>query len=319
MWEMFIESAIPDAGARAYAQRFAGYCLTGLTSEEVFVFCRGPAGAGKSTYIEALRRTWGDYGTTADFSTFVATKKAGGGPQEEIARLAGARLVTSVETRDGQRFAEGLVKLLTGGDTVAARRMYERTFEFVPQFKLLFGSNYRLQADASDEGLWRRLRELPFPTARPRREDRDDTLKAVLTDPAQAGAAILAWAARGLADYLANRLGEPASVMQATAAYRREQEPLTDFVADCCVLSPTAAVPAQRLRDEYESWARHQGQPHLLQGRAWGEALRALGCAKKRRTGGAVWWEGIDIVLSESGGPIREPGDDDPALFGDRR
>jgi putative DNA primase/helicase len=318
MWEMFIESAIPDAGARAYAQRFAGYCLTGLTSEEVFVFCRGPAGAGKSTYIEALRRTWGAYGTTADFSTFVATKKAGGGPQEEIARLAGARLVTSVETRDGQRFAEGLVKLLTGGDTVAARRMYERTFEFIPQFKLLFGSNYRLQADASDDGLWRRLRELPFPTARPRREDRDGTLKAVLTDPSQAGAAILAWAARGLADYLANALGEPATVMQATAAYRREQEPLARFVADCCVLSPTASVPAQRLRDEYDNWCRSQGIKHPLAGKAWGEALKALGCVQ-RRTRDARFWDGIDLNLFDSTPLGREPGDDDPALIGDRR
>src|SRR3989442_8375864 len=97
MWEMFLQAAIPDEGARAYAQRFAGYCLTGSTREEIFVFGRGPAGAGKSTFTEALRRTWGDYATTADFGTFLA-KKASDGPREEIARLVGARLVTAIET-----------------------------------------------------------------------------------------------------------------------------------------------------------------------------------------------------------------------------
>jgi putative DNA primase/helicase len=166
-WETFLAGAFPDPEARAYAQRFAGYSLTGSTREEVFVFGRGPVGGGKSTFLEGLRRTWGDYATSADFASFLV-KKAGDGPREDLARLAGARLVTSVETRDGARLAEGLVKLLTGGDTVAARRLYERTFEFVPQFKLLLASNYRPEASAEDDGLWRRLRELPFPTARPR-------------------------------------------------------------------------------------------------------------------------------------------------------
>src|SRR3989442_15906627 len=38
----FLEAAIPDDDARGYAQRYAGYCLTGSTREEVFVFCQGP-------------------------------------------------------------------------------------------------------------------------------------------------------------------------------------------------------------------------------------------------------------------------------------
>jgi len=163
VWDSFLEAALPDDETRDYAQRFAGYCLTGSTREEVFVFCRGPAGGGKSTFTEGLRRTWGDYAMSADFTSFLA-KKPGDGPREDIARLAGARLVTSVETRGSQRLAEGLVKLLTGGDTVAARRLYEQTFEFVPVFKLLLASNYRPLASADDDGIWRRLRELPFPT-----------------------------------------------------------------------------------------------------------------------------------------------------------
>jgi putative DNA primase/helicase len=255
VWDTFLEAALPDEGARDYAQRYAGYCLTGSTREEVFAFCRGPAGGGKSTFTEGLRRAWGDYATSADFTSFLA-KKPHDGPREDVARLAGARLVTSVETRDGQQLAEGLVKLLTGGDTVAARRLYERTFEFVPQFKLLLASNYRPRANADDDGLWRRLRELPFPTARPRREDRDDAVKAAIIDPMQTGAAILAWAVEGCARWLADGLGEPEAVMQASAAYRKSMEPLADFIADCCHLGARLSVPATRLREEYETARR---------------------------------------------------------------
>ncbi|HXH20482.1 MAG TPA: phage/plasmid primase, P4 family [Dehalococcoidia bacterium] len=309
VWETFLESALPDEGAREFAQRYAGYALTGCIREEAFVFCRGPAGAGKSTFTEGLRRTWGDYAASADFSTFLA-RKPGEGPREDIARLAGVRLVTSVETRDGQRLAEGLVKLLTGGDTVTARRLYERSFEFQPAFKLLLASNYRPKASADDDGLWRRLRELPFPTARPHREDRDETVKATITDPAQTGAAILAWAVEGCARWLAEGLGEPEAVMRATAAYRRSQEPLADFVRDCCQLGPDLTVPAFRLRGEYESWCAANGVRHPLTGRAWGEALRALGCSSRHTRSGWIW-EGIDLRLVEEA-PDREPGEDDP-------
>jgi putative DNA primase/helicase len=317
VWDSFLEGCLPDEGARDYAQRYAGYCLTGATREEVFVFCRGPAGGGKSTFTEGLRRAWGDYATSADFSAFLA-KRPTEGPREDIARLAGARLVTSVETRDGAQLAEGLVKMLTGGDTVAARRLYERTFEFLPQFKLLLASNYRPRANADDDGLWRRLRELPFPTARVRREERDDSVKAAITDTAQTGPAILAWAVEGCARWLAEGLGEPAAVMQATAAYRKAMEPLADFIADCCRLGPGLSVPAARLRDEYETWCKAEGLRHPLNGRAWGGALRALGCAD-RRAAAARWWDGIDLRLVDD--PVitaREPGEDNPAtLFGE--
>lgn len=306
VWDTFLEGALPDEGARDYAQRFAGYCLTGATREEVFVFCRGPAGGGKSTFTEGLRRTWGDYATSADFSAFLA-KKPSDGPREDIARLAGARLVTSVETRDGQRLAEGLVKLLTGGDTVAARRLYERTFEFVPAFKLLLASNYRPHARADDDGLWRRLRELPFPTARVKREERDDAVKATITDPTLTGPAILAWAVEGCARWLASGLGDPEAVMKATGAYRKSMEPLTDFLEDCCELGEDCTATAERLRGEYETWCRTEGIKAPVAGKRWGDALRAVGCVDRKGTGGVRWWDGIGIRAA-----AREPGEDGP-------
>ena len=190
---------------------------------------------------------------------------------------------------------------------------------FVPVFKLLLASNYRPLASADDDGIWRRLRELPFPTARPRREDRDDSVKATIIDPVQTGAAILAWAVEGCARWLANGLGEPKAVMQATAAYRKSQEPLTDFVADCCVLGPGYGVSATRLREKYEAWCKSEGVKHPLAGRAWGAALRALGCTDSRGAGGARWWDGIEVVVGDARTPDeRQPGEDNPPPFGDR-
>ena len=312
VWDRFLGEALPDDGARDYAQRYAGYALTGVTREEVFVFLRGPAGGGKSTFTEALARTWGEYAVATPFAMFLA-KKPADGPREYLARLAGARLVTSVETRDGQRLAEGPLKELTGGDTITADRKHEHAFQFVPQCKLLLASNFRPGANAADDGLWRRLRELPFPTARPRREDQDHSIKAALTDPAQAGPAILAWAVAGCARWLDQGLGEPAAVREATADYRRSQAPLTDFVEECCRLGAGFGVQAGELRAAYERHCAENGVKHPLAARAWGEALRALGCERvvyRTSQGVRRMWGGIALQRDGSDSGEREPGDE---------
>jgi phage/plasmid-associated DNA primase len=45
----------------------------------------------------------------------------------DLADLRGARLVTSVETEEGSRWAEAKIKALTGGDKIAARRRTRRS------------------------------------------------------------------------------------------------------------------------------------------------------------------------------------------------
>lgn len=280
----------------------------------MFVFALGPAGGGKSTFVEMLRRTYGDYAVSADFSTFLTTRPSDG-PREDVARLAGARLVTSVETRDGGALAAGILKLLTGGDTIAARRLYEQSFEFVPQFKLLLAANARPRAAADDDGLWRRLRELPFPCARPTAAERDDTIKTTLLDPAGAGAAVLAWAVEGCATWFTEGLGEPSAVTAASEAYRRSQDDVAAFVEECCRLGPHFEITATALRAEYEQWGKARGLKHLTEGAPWGAALRALGCTSIRTRAAGRCWAGIDLrPPDDPGEPAEtvEPGAREP-------
>ena len=105
-------------------------------------FAHGPTATGKSSKLEAIRGVLGDYAATADFETFLK-RHGDAGIRNDVARLAGARLVISVEVDDGKALAEGLLKLLTGGDTVAARFLYRETFEFRPVFKLWLAANER--------------------------------------------------------------------------------------------------------------------------------------------------------------------------------
>ena len=300
LWERFLrESTGGDDDLIAFIQRAVGYTLTGDTREEKLFFVHGPTNSGKSTFLEALKSCLGEYSMTADFETFLARSFVGG-PRPDIARLAGARFVVSIEVDEGKKLAEGLVKQITGGDTISARFLYREEFEFRPQFKLWLAANHAPEVKHDDDAMWRRILKLPFELTVPK-EKRDPKLKATLADPAQSGAAILAWAVQGCLEWQRQGLAVPFRVELATEEYRRKQDPLAGFVASYCVLGDELWAPAGALRRIYEQWSKEAGT-QLLNGSAWSGALETHGCtSERRRVLGklARGWKGIGLVTDD--------------------
>ncbi len=311
VWDALLARVLPDEDLRGFVQRAAGYCLTGSTAEEKLFLVHGPAAGGKSTFLGGLRKTWGDYATTADFSTF-AIRRPDGGPREDIARLHAARLVVSSEVKDGTRLAEGLVKTLTGGDHIVARRLYEQSFEFLPQFKLCVAANHRPRVRDDDDAMWRRIVEVPFRESLPP-EERDPTVKARLMNPAEAGSAILAWAATGAAAWCAEGLGTAPDVEAATRDYREAMDPLRDFLVDRCILDPGAEIPASDLRREYDGWCRDNGVRFPLSATDLAARLRARGCTAHRGGGGVRIWRGVRLRTATD--PVSDEGDEGDVDF----
>ena len=293
-----------DSALAAFLACTAGQALTGDTSAEQLILILGDTNTGKSTFIESIKSTIGEYATTADFETFLQ-RSFTGGPRPDIARLAGARLVTSSETDEGKRLAQGLLKQLTGGEKMTARKLYHEACEFRPQFKLWLAANHAPKVKHDDGAMWRRIVKVPFDAVVPEAK-RDPHVKATLTDPAIAGAAILAWAVRGCLDWQRFGLTIPPSVRQATEEYRHEQDPLREFITQYCVLDKDAWTSSSDLRTAYEAWGAENGIKtlYLVNGKAWGAGLGERGCEKRRkRVAGRTThgWDGIGIVRDETG------------------
>lgn len=275
-WDQFIyKAAGGDRELMNFLQIAAGYSLTGQTGEEKLFFVHGPAAAGKSTFLEGIKTTLGDYAITADFEAFLQ-KPGGGGIRNDIARLEGARLVASIEIDDGKKMAEGLVKMLTGGDTVAARYLYQESFEFRPAFKLWLAANHAPRVRDDDAAMWRRILRIPFEVVIPI-EERDPQIKKILTNPAKAGAAILAWAVRGCLLWQEKGLIIPDCVQAATASYREDMDPLRDFFQDCCTFQESAIVPVSDLRKHYDQWASDCGIKWTIGPREFNDRVRGKG------------------------------------------
>ena len=270
----FVERILPDAETQYFVQRALGYSLLGVPREEVLFFVHGPPASGKSTLLEGVKRALGDYATTADFETFL--QRRDGGPRPDIARLAGVRFVASVEVDDGKRLAAGLVKTLTGGDTVTARFLYGRDFEFRPAFKLWLAANDEPRVSDADDALWRRILEVPFAESIPEAE-RDPAVKAALTDPEQCGAALLAWMVAGLREYLADGLRPPAAVRRATDAYRARMDPLTEWWDERIEVAPEASATVGELFASYLAWAEGAGVRKPMSPKSFGQRLTKRG------------------------------------------
>jgi len=302
LWEGFLERVTcGDLALQQFLQQVAGYALTGSTREEKLLFVYGPARSGKSTFLGALQATLGeDYSHTCDFEAFLKRKPTGG-PKDDLANMAGKRLVVSVETDEGARLAEGLIKQLTGGDRVRARRLYANSIEFLPQFKLFLAANDRPKARDDDDALWERILEVPFPNSIPRSE-RNPDVKTALCDPARSGAAILAWAVTGCLAWQHDGLQVPQAVELSTASYRESQNPLKEFLAERCVLTPEAWTPSAAIMDAYRQWAQGANVRYPLTAKAVGDKLRALGCEQEQRGSGRTrGWRGIGLWTEREG------------------
>ena len=101
LWEAFLDRIFrgnPDAVS--YLQDVTGSSLTGLTREQMALILWGLGLNGKTTLLETLLLLFGDYSAKASFDTFLASDRDG--PRNDLAALAGARLVVAVESEAGR-------------------------------------------------------------------------------------------------------------------------------------------------------------------------------------------------------------------------
>ena len=125
-WEQFIAEIFEDPDVARFVQKAAGYSLTGLSTEHIFLFLYGTGANGKSTFCEVLQAGFGDYGMRASDS-LLRFSANGREPEGAIAEIFGKRLILGAETEEGARLNEKLIKDITGGDTLRGRRLYIRT------------------------------------------------------------------------------------------------------------------------------------------------------------------------------------------------
>jgi len=293
VWENALSQMMAgDKDVVEYLQRAVGYSLTGDTREHLLFFLHGFGENGKSVFINIIQKLLNDYAAQTPVSTIM--KKAKGSIPNDIARLKGARFVSTTETEEDSHISDAEIKHMTGGDTVTARYLHKEFFEFKPQFKLWVSGNYK-PILGEDHGIWRRLILVPFEVTFDAKT-RDDQLEDKLINELPG---ILNWAIEGCLNWQNQSLkvNPPTKIANATNEYKTDNDRIDSWTYVCCDKDQSFSAKSSELYESFRNWAASNGETGMSH-RTFSQKMVERRYAKKRTSAGIVF---IGIKL-----PVRD-------------
>lgn len=275
-----------DAEFMDFLQRFAGYSATGTTSEETFLIFYGDGANGKSTFLSIIQEILGDYAKSASRNLLTAQ-----GKREHstiLADIRGRRLVVSQELDESDALSMGLIKQLTGGDTITARELYGKPFQFQSRAKLVLATNHIPAIESTDFGTWRRIKIVPF-----NRRWKPKHTKQAFYDALFAQRDLcLSWIARGALKWLESGLKFNSGTVAETKKQRARMDSVKAFIDQCCIRADGMEVEGRILRYAYVEFCKLSGVNPVAP-IPFGKRLTALGVG--RRKGHSVYRTGVEL------------------------
>jgi putative DNA primase/helicase len=267
LFEKVVSDALNnDTEMVAWFQRLMGYTLLSNPKEQFMVIPYGSGSNGKGTILNAIREVLGDHAKNAKAETFMDTGRTSDGPNESVLRLKGSRFVYMSEPSSGAAFNTGLVKTVTGGDAVTARAPWGKaSIEFVPTWVIIMPTNHKPIIKDSDDGIWRRMKLIPFVrkfTGAEKDADLPEKLKAEYPG-------ILRWLVSGALEYQRVGLGaEPRPVSEAHGSYRQDMDVLHDWLTDEWERDPRVMTPSSAVVSSWQRWCE-KNNPMMKSSNKW--------------------------------------------------
>ncbi len=275
-----------------YVRQVLGYAISAECGKHILPIAYGSGFNGKSFVWNTLLRILGDYGGLANETLLLGFKDS---HPTEKAFLYGKRFVPISEPEQNARLREARVKELTGDSTITARRMHENFWSFRRTHTFFLATNHKPKISGNDEGIWRRVKLIPFTVDLRTVTSPIDNFDEILAN--EEGPGILNWLIAGYHDFRENGFVEPECVRVATADYRQDEDELAQFVTDRCVTGSAYQVPANTVYKAYQAWGGQLTATAF--GRALGERFERLrptsGCFRK-----TTLYLGIDLAGDEA-------------------
>lgn len=244
-----------------YLQKVIGYSITADTSlETCFILYGATTRNGKSTLVETLSYMLGNgsgYALNMQPQTLAQkqnkdTRQASG----DIARLDGCRFLNASEPPKRMIFDVALLKTLLGRDSITARHLNEREFEFIPHFKLFINTNFLPLI--TDDTLFTsgRINVITFDRHfEPHEQDRGLKDRLIGQDNLSG---IFNWCIEGLKLFREKGARPPKTVTDSTAEYRSSSDKVGNFV-DECMMKANENTKAGDVYSCYKGWCIENG------------------------------------------------------------
>jgi putative DNA primase/helicase len=290
-WEQFLDQIFQgDVDTIATVQLLLGYTLVGTATEEKLVICYGHGSNGKSVFSNVIQKIIGGYAVTAPPSLLTARKAGDASPRNDLAALAGARLVSINELQAGDRLDEQIVKMLAGREPISARFLHQEFFDYLPAYTPWLRTNHKPIIVGSDDGIWRRLVLLPF-SRKFSDEEKDPYLEEKLLKEMNG---ILGWMIEGARKYLQNGLTLSPRIKAEVNSYRRDSDILGEFIDENATLGSSEKTEQSAIYQRFKSWCMDNGL-HVTSKKTFTQRLAERGIGEAK-SGSKRWYVGLRLT-----------------------
>ncbi len=279
-----------------YLQRLCGYCLSGLTVEQVMFMFRGNGANGKNVLVDILKYVMGTYAEVVQPEILLTAKTASNAEQASpnTRKLAGIRCAITSESKSGAQLDVAVIKRHTGDSEISARGLFEKPVTFTVTHKLVFLTNHAPLVDHMDDAIKGRLHVIPFDMSwnRPGATDPDPTLpdadKDLLSNLKKHADGVLRFFVEGSVSYFRDGLLPPPEVTSFTRSYIIEQDTVRLWLAEECVQCQTdEGLTAAQLYLSYSRFCSAEGERAQCDSAAsLGRMLKHMGYESKRTRDG---------------------------------
>lgn len=275
-----------DADLKRYLQEISGEFAIGEVKREELFIVTGEGGNGKSTFFNLLFKVFGDYAGMLSSDVLITGSRKNKSP--ELAELRGKRMILAAELDEGTRLDAGIVKRLASTDPIRAEKKFKDPFDFIPSHSVILYTNHLPRVGARDSGTWDRLRVIPFNARFRNTQNEIKDYASVLFD--QCGGAVLSWIIEGARRFIENgfKIEQPECVKQAIEEYRKENDWLSAFLEERCLVSFQYREAAGELYRNYRLYCSSMGD-FARSSAEFKKALEGVGIEHKKTKAGMIY------------------------------
>lgn len=163
-----LENIFVDEETRKTAMQALSLAVSGTGKYRKFQIWNGSGKNGKSFLMEVMQKIIGDRAITYNTNLLLQKSRSADDANQVspgMAKFRGALFACGSETEELKKISQGVVKNITGNETMTARALYQDEVSFQTTFQVVLSTNYLPAFSAYDEAFIDRLLVIPFHTS----------------------------------------------------------------------------------------------------------------------------------------------------------
>ena len=253
----FLAKIITNTDVREYLLKILGRSLIGIPEEKFYIWTGLSGANGKSTLVNFMEATLGDYITSVDVSLLTNKRPNSGNASPDVIRLRGKRIFTFQEPEHDDKLRTGILKQYTGGDTIIARELFKAPVCFKLQGTMIMCCNDLPSVASIDGGTWRRIRVIEFKSRfceNPIKSNEfniDPNIKYKIKEWKPYFMSILIhWYNKSKTE----GMKEPDEVKKATTKYKDDNDRFNEFFNECLEEDTSTLETNKKISEHFKNW-----------------------------------------------------------------